>query len=196
MILKKFDLTDFVCSVVGARRVVIVRARLAALCPACCEAGTLAAPCVLLALADVASAAPSATVPLLKAELLPRLLPMLGSVRLALAPRARILLPRPLDQRARLACEELHQLVRQCGRPRDQHAEGAACMGALGGRPEHARDARRRSAKAPHQGRSRVRSRGPTFRCDDEREEDVGRHKTAAGHATRNVVATGGVRAS
>ena len=46
-----------------------------------CEAGTLAAPCVLRALADVASAAPTATVPLLKAELLPRLLPMLGSVR-------------------------------------------------------------------------------------------------------------------
>ena len=52
-----------------------------------CEAGTLAAPCVLRALADVASAAPSATVPLLKAELLPRLLPMLGSVRLALPPQ-------------------------------------------------------------------------------------------------------------
>ena len=54
-----------------------------------CEAGTLAAPCVLRALADVASAAPSATVPLLKAELLPRLLPMLGSVRLRLPALAR-----------------------------------------------------------------------------------------------------------
>ena len=66
-----------------------------------CEAGTLAAPCVLRALADVASAAPTATVPLLKAELLPRLLPMLGSVRLALAPRPLVLPALPTRSAAR-----------------------------------------------------------------------------------------------
>ena len=88
-----------------------------------CEAGTLAAPCVLRALADVASAAPTATVPLLKAELLPRLLPMLGQVsvwRLARSPAARA-----------AACAHLPHLTSRPAPPQARASEARCALAYL-----------------------------------------------------------------